>query len=227
MDVVVWIIIVIALVVIAAIAWSAWSRRRTGMLQERFGPEYDRTATDAGSRREAESELASRVKRREEFDIRPLDQAAAVRYADRWRGVQERFVDSPKEATADADQLVQDVMRERGYPIEDFDQRAADLSVDHAGVVDHYRSAHQIAVASREQRASTEDLRQAVVHYRALVEELLVPADGQRPMLSTTDVDDRTMSTGAGTTSTATTAQPPRPDVTNDEEDVEPTRRTG
>jgi hypothetical protein len=223
MDVVVWIIVIVALIVIAAIAWSAWSRRRTGMLQDRFGPEYDRTATEAGGRREAESELASRVKRREAFDIRPLDQASAVRYADRWRTVQERFVDSPSQATADADQLVQDVMRERGYPIEDFDQRAADLSVDHAGVVDHYRAAHGIAVASREQRASTEDLRQAVVHYRALVEELLVPADGARPRLAAADADERGLATGM----TTTTGQPARPDVTSDEEDAEATRRTG
>jgi hypothetical protein len=177
MSALAWIIVIVALIAIAAIAWAAWSRRRTTTLQERFGPEYDRTAGQAGSRREAESELSSRIERRDELDIRPLAPPAAERYSNRWRDLQSRFVDAPKQAVADSDRLVQDVMRERGYPIEHFEQRAADLSVDHGDVVEHYRAGHAIALACEMDRASTEDLRKAVMHYRALFERLMVTDD--------------------------------------------------
>jgi hypothetical protein len=210
MDALVWIIIVVALVAIVAIAWTAWRKQRTGALRERFGPEYDRTATEAGSRREAESELSSRMRRREELDVRPLTPASADRYLARWREVQARFVDAPKDAVADSDRLVQDVMRERGYPVEDFDQRAADLSVDHGDVVDNYRAGHAIALACTADRASTEDLRQAVVHYRVLFERLV--SDDGAP------TSDRASAAGSV----------PRPDAAADEDTVsEPTRRTG
>jgi hypothetical protein len=220
MDAVVWIVVVVALIVIAAIAWTAWSKRRTGALRERFGPEYDRTATETGNRREAESELTSRLKRRDELDVRPLAPASAERYAARWREVQARFVDSPKEAVADSDRLVQDVMRERGYPVEDFDQRASDLSVDHGDVVDNYRAAHAIALASQMDRANTEDLRQAVVHYRVLFERLLVTGTTEASAAGAHLTPTATSETREGTTPESTVG-------TIDEPASERVRRTG
>jgi hypothetical protein len=169
-----WILIAVAAVLVSAgLAWSAYRTRRRQRLQEGFGPEYDRTVADAPSRREAESELAERQQRREELDIEPLSSEARDRYAERWRRTQERFVDDPANAVTDADVLIQEVMRERGYPVEDFDQRAADVSVDHPEVVSNYRAAHGISTANERGKASTEDLRTALVHYRALFVELL------------------------------------------------------
>lgn len=172
MDTWVWIVIVAAavFVVLLAIAWAASRKRRTAHLQEGFGPEYDRTVEEAGSRRKAESELTDREKRREELDIRPLASASRDRFAGRWSGVQERFVDDPSQALRDAHVLVVEVMRERGYPTDDFEQRAADVSVDHPHVVENYRSAHAITERSD---ADTEEQRQGMVHYRALFDELL------------------------------------------------------
>jgi hypothetical protein len=178
-----WIWIVIAVVVIVAIAVAVWGftrKRRTEQLQTRFGPEYERTVEAEGDRRTAESELADRVKRREAFDVRPLAPAAAQRYRDEWRDVQGRFVDAPNAALTDADRLVTAVMGERGYPMEAFDQRAADISVDHPQVVDDYRSAHSISVANDEGRASTEDLRRAMVGYRSLFEQMVDAQDTDR-----------------------------------------------
>ena len=169
-----WIVIVIgAVVVLAAIAWSAYNTRRRRGLQERFGSEYDRTVADAPSRREAESDLAERQKRREELDIRPLAPEARDRYASEWHDTQARFVDEPEGAVGEADRLIQHVMRDRGYPVDDFEQRANDLSVDHPDVMSNYRAAHGIQVANERGKASTEDLRTAMVHYRALFTELL------------------------------------------------------
>jgi hypothetical protein len=170
-----WVWIVIAIVLIAAIAVAVWTvmrRRRTESLRQQFGPEYDRTV-EGTDRREAESELEQRRRRREELDIRPLAPGARTRYADEWRSVQARFVDEPAAAVGQADMLVTQVMRERGYPMDDFDQRAADVSVDHPEVVGDYRAAHDISTRSASGDAPTEDLRQAMVHYRALFEQLL------------------------------------------------------
>ncbi len=170
----VWIVIVaVVVLVLGLIAWSFTRKRRTAHLQEGFGPEYDRTVEETGSRREAESELAQREKRRQELDIRPLTPAARDRYFDRWRETQARFVDDPGSAVGDADSLVQEVMRERGYPTDDFEQRAADISVDHPQIVENYRAAHSVSLASQRGEASTEDLRQSLVHYRSLFEQLL------------------------------------------------------
>jgi len=165
------ILIVLALLVVLAL--FAGRRRRSRKLREQFGPEYDRTVADAGDRKEAESRLQERTERRQRLDIVPLDQADRDRYVEAWRQTQARFVDEPAEATREADRLITAVMRQRGYPIDDFEQRAADVSVDHPQVVDDYRAAQAIASANERSEASTEDLRQALVHYRSLFEELL------------------------------------------------------
>jgi hypothetical protein len=175
MDTWVWIVIVVAaLVVLAVVAWRMTTARRTSALKGTFGSEYDRTIEDAPSRREAEAELRERQERRESFDIKPLAPGARDRYARSWEQTQARFVDDPEGAVGEADQLIQAVMRERGYPVDDFDHRAADLSVDHPDLVENYRAAHAIARKHVHGEADTEELRQALVHYRSLFDELLV-----------------------------------------------------
>ncbi len=166
------IIIVAILVVVAVVAGVAYDVRRR-QLRERFGPEYDRLVDETGSRTKAEAELASRQRRVAGLDIRPLDPAAQARYAENWTAVQERFVDSPQEAVMAAQRLVMTVMKERGYPTESGDQVIADLSVDHASILDHYRAAYTISQSAADSAASTEDLRQAMIHYRALFQDLL------------------------------------------------------
>jgi hypothetical protein len=188
MDAGLLIAILVVLVLLALLAFFAGRQRRSRKLQDTFGPEYDRTVEDAGDRRAAEAELQERAERRQGFDIVPLEPEARTRYVEAWRHTQAQFVDEPAEATREADRLITSVMRDRGYPVDDFDQRAADLSVDHPQVVDDYRAAHAIAVANDRSEASTEDLRQALVHYRSLFEELLEDRDPDR---STTDEDLR------------------------------------
>jgi hypothetical protein len=184
MDTWVWIAIAaVAAVVVLGVLWSAARTRRTRSLQDRFGREYDRAVEHAGDRREAERELREREKRHDELDLRPLSPEARDRYVEEWRATQGRFVDDPTGAVADADRLVQRVMRDRGYPVDDFEQRAADISVEHPELVEKYRTAHGIAQASERGEASTEDLRHSVRHYRALFVELLEVQDGG-------DVDD-------------------------------------
>lgn len=170
-----WILIVVAvaLVLLAVIASIVTRNRRRAQLREQFGPEYDRTVDRAGGRGSAEAELQERARQRERLDIIPLEPEAQRRYSESWREVQTRFVDDPGGAVNEADRLVTDVMRDRGYPIEDFDRRAADISVDHPGVTENYRAAHDIYLKNDRGDAGTEDLRQAFVHYRALFEELL------------------------------------------------------
>ena len=167
--------IILALVVIVLIGAVAWMmmQRRTQELRRRFGPEYDRVITERGDTRQAEHELAARQKRVEKFDIHPLDPAQRDGFIEAWRTTQARFVDAPAEAIRDADRLVSEVMQARGYPVGDFEQRAADVSVDHPIVVENYRAARAIALANERGQAGTEDLRQAIVHYRALFEDLL------------------------------------------------------
>src|SRR5579872_7632769 len=166
-------VLVIAIIVIAAVAFMNSRRRRRLQLQQRFGPEYDRVLKQEGEPRKAEGVLEFRQKRREKFRIHPLSAADRSNFAVRWNEVQARFVDDPPGAVTIADSLVTDVMQSRGYPIGEFDQRAADLSVDYPLIVGHYRAAHDIAQRHSAGKASTEDLRQAMVHYRALFQELL------------------------------------------------------
>jgi hypothetical protein len=174
MDTWVWIVIavVIAIIVVGVVA-SVLRSRRTRTLQGRFGREYDRTVDKAGGRREAEQELREREKRHEELELRPLSQDARERYLQQWHSTQGRFVDDPPGAVSEADDLVQLVMRDRGYPVDDFERRAADISVEHPDLVEKYRTANGIARASERGEASTEDLRHSVRHYRALFVELL------------------------------------------------------
>jgi len=175
-----WIVIAVALVLAVGAAWMAFRHRRSRKLRDRFGPEYDRAVDERGGRWKAESELAGRQRRREELEIRTLDPAARERYMNEWQATQSRFVDDPAEAVTQADRLVTQVMRDRGYPMEDFEQRSVDISVDHAHVVDDYRAAHAISMANEHGRAGTEDLRQAMVHYRRLFEDLLEPRQEDR-----------------------------------------------
>jgi hypothetical protein len=174
----IWIVIAVAAaLLVLGVVWAATRTRRTRSLRDRFGREYDRTVEQSGGRREGERELAAREKRREELNLRPLASDERDRYVAHWEETQGLFVDDPKGAVADADRLVQRVMRARGYPVEDFDRRAADISVDHPELVEKYRTAHGIAQASERGEASTEDLRQSVRHYRALFLVLLEPRD--------------------------------------------------
>jgi FtsZ-interacting cell division protein ZipA len=174
METWVWIVIAaVAVVALLGVVWAASRTRRTQALQDRFGPEYDRTVEHSGDRREAERELREREKRHAELELRPLAPEARDRYVQEWQETQGRFVDDPKGAVKDADRLVQHVMKERGYPVDDFEQRAADISVEHPELVEKYRTAYGIARASERGEASTEDLRHSVRHYRALFVELL------------------------------------------------------
>jgi hypothetical protein len=166
-------VLVIAIIVIAAIAFVNSRKKRRLQLRERFGPEYDRVLKQEGDPRKAEGVLEFRQKRREKFKIHPLSAADRSSFAVRWNEVQARFVDDPRGAVTVADSLVTDVMQARGYPIGEFNQRAADLSVDYPLIVENYRAAHGIALRHGEGKASTEDLRQAMVHYRLLFQELL------------------------------------------------------
>lgn len=168
-----WILIGVAVVVLVVAVVVGMRVSRTRRLKDAFGPEYDHTVDEAGSRAEAESELRDRQKRHEELDLKPLAPEVRDDYIEQWRTTQERFVDDPHGATLEADHLVLEVMRARGYPVEDIDQRAADISVDHPDLVGNYRSAHDITVRQTAGEATTEDLRNAMRHYRALFDELL------------------------------------------------------
>jgi hypothetical protein len=173
MDLIGWIILAIVLLLVVAVALWAMRRRRTAQLRERFGPEYDRAVSESGGERGARADLRAREQRREQLDIRPLSPEQREQYGTAWREVQATFVDGPSGAVRGADLLVVRVMQDRGYPMEEFEQRAADVSVDHPEVVDNYRAAHAISMANEQRTASTEDLRQAMVHYRALFQDLL------------------------------------------------------
>jgi len=162
------IIVIVAIAIIAAVGLMLYRKRRSEQLQNRFGPEYDRTVRESGDRARAEAELEQRRKRVEKLTIRPLTREESVQYTDAWNTVQTRFVDDPKGAVTQADQLLGEVMSRRGYPVADFDRRAEDISVNYPTVVQHYRAAHSIALRHAKGEASTEDLREAMLNYRAL-----------------------------------------------------------
>ncbi len=176
------IIILISAVIVAAVA--LYLVRRRAVLRSRFGPEYERTVQTAGNTFKAEADLAARAKRVSRYELKPLPPEEGDRFTRAWRLLQARFVDDPAGAVNEADRLVTDLMARRGYPMADFDRRVEDLSVEHGEVVNHYREAHQIAVRQSDGRepTTTEDLRRAVTHYRALFEDLLdiATAPGRR-----------------------------------------------
>jgi hypothetical protein len=173
----IWAMILMGAMVVVIILAVAFTRRqarlRRAQLQERFGDEYDRTAYEMGGERRADHELAARARRVEKLSLRELSSSERGRFSAQWSSVQAQFVDDPAIAVRSASELISQVMRARGYPVESFEQRAADLSVDHAAVIQHYRAARAIADANHHGRASTEDLRQALVHYRVLFGDLL------------------------------------------------------
>jgi len=166
-------IIVIAVLVVIGVAVMLMRKREGERLKQRFGPEYDRQVEEAGSESKAQAELLKREKRVEKLDIRPLPPEQREAYATDWQQVQARFVDDPERSLALADALLAEVMKARGYPVDNFEQRAADISVEHPEIVANYRAAHQIAERRAEGRADTEDLRSALLGYRNLFEELL------------------------------------------------------
>jgi hypothetical protein len=165
------VVVVVAVAALLVVWWLVTSRRK--QLKAKFGPEYDRAVRDAGNPLRAESELQARAKRVARYQIRPLTRDEHYDFSERWRYVQAKFVDDPGAAVSEADVLVGELMNVRGYPVSDFAHRVEDVSVDHANVVHHYREAHGIAERHARQDASTEELRQAVIHYRVLFDDLL------------------------------------------------------
>jgi Tfp pilus assembly protein PilX len=174
-GVIVIIVVILIVIAVAAIGMAAARRRR---LKERFGPEYDRMVAEQQSQRRAEAELAGRERRVRSLDIKQLSPEARTNYMAQWSGIQERFVDQPTAAVGQAQELVTSVLQDRGYPTEGFDQITADLSVEHAQTLEHYRAAHSISESAANGSASTEDLRQAMIHYRAMFGDLLGDGSG-------------------------------------------------
>lgn len=166
-------IVVIAIAVVLLLAVGAVFLYRRWALRARFGPEYDRVVSEQDSRAAGERALRDRERRHAELDLRPLDPASRERYAAAWEEIQARFIDAPDRALDDADELLTELIAERGYPTGEFDQQVADLSVDHARALDHYREAHETSQANERGEATTEQLRQGLVHYRTLFAELL------------------------------------------------------
>jgi len=186
-----WIILVgvLVLALIAFAAWSFYQKKQSHRLKQRFGPEYGRTVDELGSQTKAESELKAREKRVERLNILPLAPSDAAKFSDAWKALQGRFVDDPKGVVVQADLLVRELMLKRGYPVAEFERRAADISVDHPAVVDHYRAAQAIASRGERGEADTEELRKAVVHYRALFDELLGVKEVQQEVIQPTQME--------------------------------------
>jgi hypothetical protein len=223
-TVVVVVIVIVVLAVLGVVGFLVRGQARRRGLQQRFGPEYDRTVKEHENTREAEQELLARQKRHDELEIRPLAPEARERHLTEWRQVQERFVDAPETAVTEADRLLVQVMGERGYPTEGYEQQVSDLSVEHAATIDRYRTAHDISDRAGAKQASTEDLRQAMVHYRALFTELLetgeedatggpAPADAERSTRTETTGD--TTADGTAQTTEPVTQADDRTEVTD------------
>ena len=187
------IVLIIVLLVIIALALVAVRASRRKKLQNTFGPEYDRVVADTGSRADAERELREREKRHAELELKPLSPESKARYSAAWEEVQIQFVDNPGEAVTTADRLTTELIAERGYPAGDYDDQIANLSVEHARTLGHYRDAHEISRRNSEGDASTEDLRQALVHYRALFADLL----GEDPVQNSTSTSTPTSAPAA------------------------------
>jgi hypothetical protein len=222
------VLIVVVLVVIAAIVYGVQASRRK-RLQSTFGPEYDRAVADTGSRTEAEKELRERERRHSELELKPLSPESQAKYATDLEEVQIQFVDNPSEAVGTADELVTRLIAERGYPTHDYEDRLADLSVEHANTLQNYRDAHEISDRSRAGEASTEDLRQALVHYRSLFADLLgtepVPASEAAPVAVGLPPADE--SAGSVPVSAADTpAEQPEAATTEDEPSAPDTTRS-
>jgi FtsZ-interacting cell division protein ZipA len=202
------VILIIVIAIIAVFGFWYWQRQRTASLRDGFGDEYDRAVHDKGSLNKAERELEDRQTRVKKYDIRPLTDEQQQQYRATWHDVQALFVDEPVTATEKAEALITDVMDRRGYPTTDFEHQAADLSVNHPTVVEHYRKGHEISERHRAGNASTEDMRQAMVHYRTLFERLVDPdtQDEEQVDDGGPRVDATPTSTAAGT-ATATTTQ--------------------
>src|SRR5580692_6029437 len=172
------VVLLIAAIVIVAVAVLVVLRRRSAKLRARFGPEYDRVVAEKGNRFKAEAELQSVEKRVKSYSLKTLSAADRDGFQQSWRKIQAEFVDDPARALSEADQLIGTVMLACGYPPSDFENRAAEISVDHAAVVEHYRAGHDIAMLHSQRQATTEDLRKAMLHYRALFDELV----GEEPL---------------------------------------------
>jgi FtsZ-interacting cell division protein ZipA len=195
-GIVVTIVVVLVIALIALLVWQAVRRKR---LQQRFGPEYDRAVQAQPDRAAAEHELRAREHKHAALELTELDPDEQQRYAQQWLQLQSWFVDDPRRAVTAADELITNVMHDRGYPSGEFDDRVASLSVEHARTLDHYRSAHEVSIANQRGEASTEQLRQAIVHYRALASDLLGPITAKQQHPAGTDP--------AATTSTTTTTE--------------------
>ncbi|WP_250000837.1 hypothetical protein [Actinoplanes sp. M2I2] len=213
------ILIVVVLIVIAAILFGIRAMRRK-QLQNTFGPEYDRVVADSGSRTEGEKELREREKRHASLELKPLSPEAQATYSANWEEVQIQFVDDPQQAVTAADELVTRLIAERGYPTGEYDDRLADLSVEHARTLEHYRHAHEISQRNTAGEAGTEDLRQALVHYRALFADLL----GTNPVSSTTTTPEST-STASSSDHAATGTPAPAPRTAADDSPARDTSR--
>jgi len=166
--------VVVVLVVLGAIlGFVFFGRQRTTRLQDKYGSEYDRTVKNAGSEKNARAELKGRQKHVDTLNIRPLSVSERERFQDEWMSIQAKFVDQPGQATVEADHLIMEVMKLRAYPVSDFDQRAADISINYPTLVSNYRAAREIAIKNEQHSANTEELRQAIIYYRSLFDELL------------------------------------------------------
>ena len=221
-------IVVVALAIVAILVWRAGQRRRSERLQTQFGPEYERAVEQAPDRAKAEAELEARRERVAALEIKPLEPATRTRFTEQWRVAQARFVDDPMKAIREADDLIGEVMTARGYPMTEFEQRAADISVDHPQVVDHYRTAHAIAVRHRSGAPDTEQLRQAMIHYRALFADLLetsedlATSDARPTRIDAPAAHEGSPAPSADTTTPAT--EPPRAPAEAPSEPPTPTR---